>query len=143
MHHVLPLGLCSVFVTLALWHFWMSRSGAPSDQSGAVPSVDGRPLFVPSTRSTVAIGVLLLLCAVLVAATADIIDLSLPESLLDGLSCALALGLLARAIGDFRYVGFFKRVRDTPFARMDTLLYSPLCLALAAGMVAVALRPDA
>ena len=36
-----------------------------------------------------------------------------------------------RAIGDFRYVGFFNRVRDTGFARLDTLAYSPLCAGLA------------
>ena len=36
-----------------------------------------------------------------------------------------------RAIGDFRYVGFFKRIRDTRFARLDTLAYSPLCAVLA------------
>jgi hypothetical protein len=53
------------------------------------------------------------------------------------MSYALALGLLARAMGDFNYVGFFKRVRGTRFARMDTLLYSPLCLALAVGVAAV------
>ena len=46
--------------------------------------------------------------------------------------------VLMRAIGDFRYVGFFKRVRGSRFARMDTTLYSPLCLALAAGVAAVA-----
>jgi hypothetical protein len=36
-----------------------------------------------------------------------------------------------RAIGDFRYVGFFKRIRDSRFARLDTLAYSPLCACLA------------
>jgi lipopolysaccharide/colanic/teichoic acid biosynthesis glycosyltransferase len=30
-----------------------------------------------------------------------------------------------------RYVGFFKRMRDSRFARFDTLVYSPLCLFLA------------
>jgi hypothetical protein len=41
-------------------------------------------------------------------------------------------------VGELRYVGFFKRVRNTSFARMDTLLYSPLslCLGVGTGMVA-------
>jgi hypothetical protein len=38
-----------------------------------------------------------------------------------------ATALVARAIGDRRYVGFLKRSRDSPFARRDTYLYSPLC----------------
>ena len=49
---------------------------------------------------------------------------------------ALALGLLVRAIGDFGYVGFFKRKGGNPFARLDTRVYSPLCLLLAAGTLA-------
>ncbi len=35
-----------------------------------------------------------------------------------------------RAIGEFRLVGFFKRVRGTAFARWDTALFSPLSLAI-------------
>lgn len=50
----------------------------------------------------------------------------------------LALGLAARAIGEFRHVGFFKRVRGTRFARLDTIFCSPLCLALAVGVALVA-----
>jgi hypothetical protein len=47
---------------------------------------------------------------------------------------------LLRAIGDFRYVGFFKRVHKTAFARNDSLIYSPLCLLLAALALCLALR---
>ena len=39
---------------------------------------------------------------------------------------------LVRAIGDFRYVGFFKKVRNSRFADLDTKFYSPLCLLLSA-----------
>jgi hypothetical protein len=47
---------------------------------------------------------------------------------------AVALALLARAVGDFRLVGFFKRVKDSVFARMDSRVYSPLCVLLGLGM---------
>jgi lipopolysaccharide/colanic/teichoic acid biosynthesis glycosyltransferase len=50
------------------------------------------------------------------------------------------LGLIARAVGEFKYVGFFKRVRDSKFATLDTFVYSPLCLLLAAGVALVAVR---
>ena len=46
--------------------------------------------------------------------------------------------LRARAIGEFRYVGFFKRVVGSRFATLDTFVYSPLCLALAIGVALVA-----
>ncbi|MGN6648080.1 MAG: DUF3995 domain-containing protein [Cytophaga sp.] len=35
---------------------------------------------------------------------------------------------IIRAIGDFHYVGFFKKIRHTKFAVNDTKLYTPLCL---------------
>lgn len=43
----------------------------------------------------------------------------------------LAAGFLIRSIGDFRHVGFFKRVRKSAFARLDTAVYSPVSLFLA------------
>ena len=127
--------VCAAFVVLAAWHFKMAFSATPG--TGAVPSVDGKPLFKPSKSSTVAVGMILLLFAALVAATAGFLRIGLPRDVLAWLCYALALGLFARAIGEFKYVGFFKRVRGSEFARMDTLLYSPLCLLMAAGVAAV------
>ena len=132
----LAMMVCIIFLALALWHFYMAVAGH-SGESAAVPSRDGKPVFVPSTGSTIAVGIVLMVFAVLVACTSGILALGLPPRLLTVMSYALALGLLARAMGDFNYVGFFKRVRGTRFARMDTLLYSPLCLALAVGVAAV------
>lgn len=47
----------------------------------------------------------------------------------------LAAGALAtaavRSVGDFRQVGFLKTIRHTPFARLDTLVYTPLFTGLA------------
>ena len=131
--------LSLVFVALAVWHFRMALLPA-SGASGAVPSVDVRPLFVPSATATVGVGVALLLFAALVAATGGLLDLGTPRRFLAWASLALALGLLGRAVGDFKYVGFFKRVRGSKFARLDTLVYSPLCLLLAVGVASVALR---
>ncbi|WGH75747.1 DUF3995 domain-containing protein [Tenacibaculum tangerinum] len=42
---------------------------------------------------------------------------------------------LIRAIGDFKYVGFFKKIKTTAFAKNDTKYFSPLCLFL--GVVGV------
>ncbi len=35
---------------------------------------------------------------------------------------------IIRAIGEFNYVGFFKKIKYTQFGRNDTKYYSPLCL---------------
>ena len=139
MNMVLGLIVTLTFVVLALWHFGMALSPAGS-MSSAVPSESGKPLFVPSIKATVAVGVVLLLFGFLVAGTAGLIEVGLPPQVLSWSSYALALGLLARAVGEFKYVGFFKRVHGSRFARLDTLLYSPLCLLLAVGVALVARR---
>jgi Protein of unknown function (DUF3995) len=137
MNNPVALVVCFVFVALGLWHFYMAllpRSG----MSGAVPSLQGKPLFVPSRAATIAVGIVLLLFAVLVAATARIVTAGVPDTALSWLCYALAAGLLARAVGEFKYVGFFKRVRGSRFATLDTFVYSPLCVLLAAGVTSVA-----
>ena len=64
MNVALAIAVCVVFVVLALWHFRMAAAPAPG-VSGAVPSVEGKPLFVPSSRATVGVGIALLSFAVL------------------------------------------------------------------------------
>lgn len=44
-----------------------------------------------------------------------------------------------RAVGEFNYVGLFKRVKDTPFAQADTRVFVPICLAVAVAGFGVAL----
>ena len=137
MNTVLAVVVCGAFLVLGLWHFYMAFTGS-SDESAAVPSHGGKPLFVPSTQATIAVGVVLMLFAVLVAATSGILALGLPPALLSWLSYALALGFFARAVGEFRYVDFFKKVRGSRFARMDALFYFPLCFLLSAGGATIA-----
>jgi len=113
----------AIFVFLGLLHFYwaLGRAGGTGN-SAAIPEIDGVPAFKPSKAATAAVGLLLL-------ATAAIVLLQV-RLLISGAAAVLVL----RAIGDFRLVGFFKRVRDSRFARLDTLLYSPLCLALGAAL---------
>lgn len=35
-----------------------------------------------------------------------------------------------RALGDFNYVGFFKKMKQTKFGKNDTKYFSPLCLTI-------------
>jgi len=111
----------AVFFILAGLHFYWAVFGT-GEGSAAIPEVDGVPAFKPSKGATAAVGLALL-------GTAAIVLLHV-ELLLAGAAAVLVL----RAIGDFRLVGFFKRVKGSKFARMDTLLYSPLCLALGAAL---------
>jgi hypothetical protein len=136
--NVIAVALCLAFLAIAAWHLYMAFV-PPKGPGGAVPSVEGKPLFVPSRGATLGIAFMLACFAALVAATAGLISVPVRPVVLVWLSFALALGLAARALGEFRYVGFFKRVRKSRFASLDTWFYSPLCLLLAVGVAFVAL----
>jgi hypothetical protein len=68
--------------------------------------------------------------ALLLLAHAGQVQLPLPRWLLRYALFAAGAVLVARALVPSRYVGFFKRLRTTRWAKYDTRLYSPLILAL-------------
>jgi hypothetical protein len=125
------------FAGLSLVHFYWALGGT-SGKKAAVPERSGRKAFEPSVGATAIVAVGLALCGVLVAATAGLIHIPLSGHWPQWLSDLLAFVLFARAVGDFRLVGFFKRVRGTRFAQLDSLVYAPLCLLLAVGVYYVA-----
>jgi len=107
---------------------WALSGRAPG---AGVPQQDGKPLFRPGRGATLLVALLLFAAAGLVAAGAGVWAAPLPGALVAAGCWGLVIVFAARAIGDFRHVGFFKRNREGAFARPDTWVYSPLCVYLA------------
>ena len=124
------LTVCLALTIIAVIHLYWAAGGT-AWKAGAIPSRGGVPVLSPNPLSTSLVGVALFGMAVVVGSTAGLLPRLLPIGLLRGASAVLALIFAVRAIGEFRYVGFFKRVRGGVFAGRDTYLYSPLCLLLA------------
>ena len=127
----------AVLAALSLLHVYWGFGGRLAWLS-ALPEVESRPLFVPTAAQSFAVAAGLALAALIVAAAAGLISVPVSGVLLRIGSYGVAAVFLLRAIGEFRHVGFFKRNRGTRFARMDSWLYSPLCLLIAAGAWLVA-----
>lgn len=130
---------CAVLVFLGLTHVYWAAGGTAGKQA-ALPSVGGTPVFKPSTIGTALIAVILLGMAAWVAAASGILAAPVPHGVLRVGAFLLAAIFALRAVGDFRYVGFFKRVRGSVFAQRDTWVYSPLCVVLAGLIVTAASR---
>lgn len=133
MQAVIAALTCAVFIVLSLWHVYWALGGRVA-YLVALPVKDGKPLFRPSAVGTFVVGLALMAFAGLVAVNAGFLGAPIASTWLRWAGAALALALLGRAIGDFRYVGLFKRLGGEPFARLDTRVFSPLCLLLAAGV---------
>ena len=80
----------------------------------------------------------LIAAAALIATAGRLLPNPLAPSIMRGLTYGLGAVFLARSVGDFRLVGFFKRVQGSRFARLDTWVYAPLCLLLGLATVFVA-----
>ena len=138
----LAILLISVFVFLASVHVYWAFGGRIA-MVAAIPELRGAPSFVPGRIATLLVASSLFSCAALVGAASGFIDAPVPAVAIQWSCFGLALLLLLRAIGDFRLVGFFKTVRGSRFAWLDSALYSPLCLALALGVFLVSWKPGA
>ena len=134
---IVALVVAAIFAALALLHVYWAARGLEGG-SAAIPERDGKPLFVPSRTASLVVAALLALAVPLVLQRATIGPELLPEAIVPVGCWTLSFVMLARAVGDFRYVGFFKRVRGTRFATLDTRYYSPLVLLLGLGAAYVA-----
>ena len=114
----------------ALHLYW--AIGGRVGRDAAIPRAGGKALLDPGPATTFLVALGLFVLAGLIAWRDGLIDLPLPFVIARVGVPLCALVFLARAIGDFRHVGWTKRVRDSRFARVDDLLYAPLCLLLAA-----------
>lgn len=97
-----------------------------------------RPAFKPSGWITLVVAVVLLAIAALVCLRVGWGVAPVHHKALQWVISVIALLMFARAIGDSHLVGFFKEVKGSRFARLDTWVYSPLCAVLGAGLLAVA-----
>lgn len=136
---VLPIAIALVTVlsALAVLHIAWAL-GSQRGFTAAIPEIDGEPAFRPGRGMTLAVAALLLVAAALCAWQGGLLGF-IPSRLSTVGAWMLAMLFAVRAVGDFRLVGFFKRVQGTRFARMDTRVYSPLCavIAVLAGFLAV------
>jgi hypothetical protein len=137
LYQLVAAFLCLVFAVLAALHFYWA-AGGPLAIEGALPAAGDRPIFEPGPLATAAVGFALVAAAFVSALRGDLLSIELPAWFSGLGTWALVLIFAARAVGEFHYIGFFKRVRDTVFARRDSLFYSPLCVLISVSAAALA-----
>ncbi len=135
---VAPL-TAAAFAGLSLLHlYWMV--GGRWGMSAVLPESEGRPLIRPGAVAAAVVALLLATAGWLVLEQAGLGPGWATGPLVRTATWGVATVMLARSIGEFRYLGFFKRMKGSRFARLDSLLFSPVALALALGSGWVALR---
>jgi len=135
MYTFLALIQSLILLVLSLIHFsWVFGSTWGLDK--ALPTnPEGIKVLNPSKFDSAIVAIGLLLFAIFYLLKGDFISLSVPSYILRYAGWTISAIFILRAIGDFKYIGFFKKVKSTEFAKLDTMLYSPLCLGL--GVIAL------
>ena len=128
---IVTLLLVLIFLFLSSIHFYWAFGGKWGTE-GVYPSkADGNPMRPPTVTATLIVAVGLLLFAVFYMMKAGFFSVQLPL-LMDKNGLWILTGIfILRAIGDFNYLGFFKKVKNSKFAVNDTKYYAPLCLIIA------------
>ena len=120
--------LSLIFLLLAGLHIYWGFGGKSGTAATIPTKENNKPVITPGPIACFVVGISLLSFGILVLIKADIILFALAGWLLNYGLWVIAAIFLLRAIGDFKYVGFFKKVKATRFGEMDSKYYSPLCL---------------
>ncbi|MDR1088094.1 MAG: DUF3995 domain-containing protein [Coriobacteriales bacterium] len=129
---IIALTLSAVFIALAVLHVAWALGFKWGGNSLLPQKPDGTLLFNPGTVACFIVALVFVLPALIYLMRVGILATGIPDWVPSVGVWGIALVLLVRAIGDFRYAGLTKKIKNTSFARRDTRLYTPLCLVLAA-----------
>ena len=129
----------SIFFVLSVIHLYWALGGEWGFDKALPTNMEGKRVLNPKKIDSTIVGLGLLLFSFYLLIYVNIVSLDLPNWLMTyGIWFITGLFFL-RAVGDFKYIGFFKKIRNTEFGRLDTRFYSPLCLFLSISGIVILL----
>lgn len=118
------------FLFLSGIHFYWAFGGKWG-ASAVIPTKDDtQAVMNPGIVATLIVALGLLAFGLLPLILTEIIHFPIPLWLSNSGLWIIAGIFTLRAIGEFNYVGFFKKHKHTKFGKNDSKIYSPLCLLL-------------
>lgn len=128
-----------VFLLIGIVHVYWAFGGTRGLQAAIPGNGTNKKLFAHSLLACLPVAFGLFAFAFISLEHSQIIPQYLKDETRFWL-LAVICGIFAlRTIGDFRYVGLFKKHKDSVFAKMDTKMYTPLSFSLFATL-AIALN---
>ena len=123
-----------ILISAGILHVYWSRGGQwgfaqalptrPKDPNDEIAT--RRPAFRPPGFAIRMVGLACFVGAGLLLARSGVITVPIAPSFI-ATACWVMAGLfLLRTIGDFRYAGLFRRIKDSSFAYWDARLFTPL-----------------
>ncbi|MEP1095099.1 MAG: DUF3995 domain-containing protein [Cyclobacteriaceae bacterium] len=129
-----------IFAVLSLIHLNWGFGGSWGFDKSLPTNVEGERVLNPKSRDSMIVGIGLMFFSLFYMVKADIVFMDLPSLVESAVGWLIPIVFLLRAMGDFKYIGFFKKLTSTDFASRDTRLYSPLCLFIGINGVLITLN---
>lgn len=131
MNVFLSILLSTVFFTLSGIHVYWGLGGKWALADAYPTKEDGTALAkLPGVMATFIVATGLFIFGIFYLINENLLSLALPAYLSDYGYWMIASIFFLRAVGDFQYVGLFKKIKTTSFGKKDTSVYTPLCIFL-------------
>ncbi|PXY47163.1 DUF3995 domain-containing protein [Flavobacterium hydrophilum] len=130
MIQLISIILFLVFLFLSSIHWYWAFGGKWGTQGVYPANPDGSPMRPPGIAATLIVAIGLLSFGIFYLIKGEFVSIELPFWLNKNGLWILTGIFIVRAIGDFKYLGFFKKIKNSKFAINDSKYYSPLCFAI-------------
>ncbi|WP_027076336.1 DUF3995 domain-containing protein [Maribacter antarcticus] len=123
--------LLVIFTSLGFIHFYWLFGGKWGLEK-VIPTKDNQlnTLSIPKF-ATLIVGLIFVFFGLIYLVKSGLTNLEVPNWVTNYGYWILPSIFILRAIGDFKYVGIFKKIKNTNFAKADSMFFSPLCLTVA------------
>jgi hypothetical protein len=120
-----------IFILLSALHFYWAFGGKLWYDDVLPTNSNGLNKLNPGTTAGLIVAFGLLFLASITAGNQGLFDRYIKRKYFRYGSLIIAIMFFLRAVGDFKFIGFFKTVKGTKFGINDTEFFSPLCLFIA------------
>ncbi|BDA78122.1 membrane protein [Leptospira kobayashii] len=128
-----------IFFAISGIHIYWALGGKWGSHSAIPANFKGEKLFLPGVFATVIVAAGLFLFALVTLGNLGIFDEYISRDYIHYADLGITAIFYLRAIGEFRYVGLFRKVKDTDFAKQDKKFFTPLCIFIGTVSLLIAL----
>ncbi|AMC10256.1 hypothetical protein Lupro_02855 [Lutibacter profundi] len=130
MTTILSISLLAIFTLLGFIHFYWLFGGKWGIEQALPTKEIGKKVIEPPKIATAIVGIGLISFGLFYLIKTGLINFQVPNWIITYGSWIIPSIFIIRAIGDFKYVGFFKKIKNTEFAKADSKWFAPLCLTI-------------
>lgn len=127
---ILSIILLLIFFLLSFIHFYWLFGGKWGLKNVIPTKRDQKSFRPPPKFATLIVAIVLIFFGFAYLIKSGVTDIQIPNWIESYNYWIIPLIFILRAIGDFNYVGLFKKIKNTEFAKADSKWFTPLCLTI-------------